>query len=574
MARKAKTVIGERDLAQSQVMLRAGEQGIAAEQRATSSISQERGAQQTRGIEAGKAMSTAYSQDRAARQTEEGQGLQRDIATGREIQEEKSRKATLAAQGLEEAPGAGVTPLMARYQESLQEDVDRGRQAEERLGEKGGGRPEDRPEGAPAGREEEIAAQRERQPGQEPEATQQATSAGAMGPPAPPQQGPPSPPRMDQAAQQAEQPMETVRPGDIRPTQAAREAQRYQRRGAAQERQISQAKMAIDKRNADANFRNAEASYMDAQTKAGDARLKQEESAKEEMKVGLAQTRQWITDLTNREIEPHRVAMMFMDNPNIAQAMEGGGAGAEGGSSPELQTALARLLNNRLATQNIRWAAVTGEALPDYGTGDLYQRFNMRQLEMTAAFRSNSVLTATEGQDPTLSDPFRQAARYQGAGKGGEQRDLYGGIEAGVEKQRQQQGLTRSWAGIRSFEEKEKFIRRATARAMMMADATSREARAQLGATGMADENAQLRGELARIKQAFADQAALFGYGVAPGGAGSTTTEIGGARVPTEHAERYQRNIERAEAGEPTRPWGEPDKKPGDRIRTGGGSSK
>jgi hypothetical protein len=353
---------------------------------------------------------------------------------------------------------------------------------------------------------------------------------------------------MDQAAEQAGLPMETVRPGDVRPTAAAREQQAFQRRGEAQERQMSQAKMAIDKRNADANFRNAEANYMDAQTKSGEAREAAEESAKEEMRTGMAQTRQWITDMTNREIEPKRVAAMFMDNSNIQEAM------AKDPDGPELQIALSRLLNNRLATQNIRWAAVTGEALPDYGTGDLYQRFNMRQLEMTAAFRSNSVLTATEGQDPTLSDPFRQAARYQGAGKGGERRQ--------------------AWSGIRSFEEKEKFIRRATARAMMMADATSREARAQLGATGMAEENATLRTELARITQAFADQAALFGYGVAPGGAGSTTTEIGGANVPTEHAERYRSNLERAKAGKSTRPWGEEPGRERRNIGGGGGSSK
>jgi len=337
---------------------------------------------------------------------------------------------------------------------------------------------------------------------------------------------------MDVAAQAAQTPLETTRPGQVRPTQAAKEAQAFQRRGEAQERQLSQAKVAVDMRNADANFRNAEARYMDAQTKGAEQRLKQEEAAKEEMRTGMEFTRKMITDLTNRDISPSRVALAFADNSDIQQAMESG-------DETTLQGAIARLLNNKLAMQNIRWAAVTGEALPDYGTGDLYQRFNMRQMEMTAAFRSNGVLTATAGQDPTLSKPFRGAARQQGAGLGGEQRQ--------------------AWAGIRSFEEKEQFIRRATARAMMAADAISREARAQMESTGMADALAQANQRAALAEAAVADFKALYGYGPVIGGAGGASEELeGGQRVPSDVAERTERDIESRAAGQPTAPADRP----------------
>lgn len=520
MARRAKTVIGERELAQSQVMLRAGEQGIGAQQRATEGVTRESKAQQALGLQAGAQTAQQLQADLARGDVERGQELEREIATGREIQAEKGRKASLAAQGLEEAPGGMETPLMRRHRESLQGDVERGRAAEEALGD-GGGQP-----------------QEARQPGQEPQATQLPSGAQA-GPPTaegvPPGIGPP--PRMDVAGQAAAAPLETTRPGEIRPTRQAREALAFQRRGEAQERQMAQSELAIDRRNADANFREAEASYLDAQTKAGEQKLKQEEAAKEEMRTGMAHTRKLITDLTNRDVEPRRVALAFADNPDIQQAM------AAGGEGPELQIAVARLLNSRLAMQNIRWAAVTGEALPDYGTNDLYQRFNMRQMEMTAAFRSNGVLTASAGQDPTLSEPFRGAARMQGAGVGGEQRQ--------------------AWAGIRDFEEKEKFIRRATARAMMMADALSREGRAQMQATGMAEELAQANQRAAMAEQAMADMQALVGYGPT-GDPGAGVTELeGGQRVPTDVAERTEQDIATRAAGGTPRPADRPQRERG-----------
>ena len=149
---------------------------------------------------------------------------------------------------------------------------------------------------------------------------------------------------------------------------------------------------------------------------------------------------------------------------------------------------------------------------------------------MTAAFRSDRVLAASKGQDPTLSDPFRDAARGQGAGKGGAMRG--------------------AWAGIRDEGEKQRFIRKATARAMMESEALARIGREQLESTGMADRLASQTQETAMWKQRAFDAEQIARYG--PSSLGEDVTQLpGGQRVPTDVAEETQQRIEATAAGKP-----------------------
>ena len=95
----------------------------------------------------------------------------------------------------------------------------------------------------------------------------------------------------------------------------------------------------------------------------------------------------------------------------------------------------------------------------------------------------------------------------------------------------------------------------------MAADAISREARAQMQTTGMADELAQANQRAALAEQALADQTALYGYGPVIGGPGGASEELeGGQRVPTDVAERTEQDIESRAAGRPTRPADRPGK--------------
>ena len=531
MARRAKTVIGERNLAQTAAMQRSGEQGIAALQRATSAKTGESKDQQKLGLQAGQMSGQQITADLTRKERDT---LAREVATGKEIQESRAQDLREHQAGVERAPGGDVPPLLARYRESL------GQQAEPAEAEQPpqrGAVPEGQ-QGPPAPQGYQPSEGQPQQPSGGP--TQ---PAGQVGPPAPgveaqppggTEQGPPPapqgpqpPPRMDQVAAQARTQVETVRPGQLRPTAAAKESLAYARQGQEQERAISRGEFAIKQQDSDTRFREGEAKMLEAMTASAAQRLEKEEAAKEEMRTGLAFTRQAISDLINDEIGPEQVAAAYMSNTEIAKAAAESKADPD---SPALKIALSRLLNNKLASQNIRWAAVTGEALPDSQDGDIYNRFNLRLSEMTAAFRSDRVLAASKGQDPTLSDPFRDAARGQGAGKGGAMRG--------------------AWAGIRDEGEKQRFIRKATARAMMESEALARIGREQLESTGMADRLASQTQETAMWKQRAFDAEQIARYG--PSSLGEDVTQLpGGQRVPTDVAEETQQRIEATAAGKP-----------------------
>jgi hypothetical protein len=246
---------------------------------------------------------------------------------------------------------------------------------------------------------------------------------------------------------------------------------------------------------------------------------------------------------------PDRASIMagaFPDNPDVEAALAAGGAGAK--SNPQLEATVMRLLDNKLAMQNINYMATTGLSAPDYnGYNEIWQTFNLREAEMNAAFRGDTILGPLGGGDPTEGQPFRAAVQAAG-----------GAVDIDPVAEGNQGGaMRRAWAGFtgpHAFDQKQQFLRKATARAMVEAQELERRGQMGLKVSGGAQALIQANQRIAAQDIEIAQQRAELGYGpdtqlVQPG---QNVTELpGGQRVPTSRAEPTQRRIEARAGGEP-----------------------
>lgn len=465
-------------------MREASATGQASKQRASESLSAENRAQGQMAIQGGQAIGQAVG-------SYEDRQLRKDIATGQEIQAEKARQGNLAIQGLEESPGGAETPLMAEHRQGLEGDVQRGEDAQKQL---------DGPQ---------------QQGGEEP----QQQGAGQAPPPAASRLENPQ-----QAMQQAQTPLETIRPGQIRPTQQAMQQQRAGAQQQARENQLAQGELAIKDRDSKARFDQGKAAMLTAQSKAGEAGDKARAAAMKQMETGMENTRANLSKMLDPDTDYDAVLALFPNNEN-AQAAIG---------TDQAAPVAARLLSNQLATQNIQWMGATGLAGPDYdGTNEIWQEYGLRMSEMNAAFRGNNVLSAATGTDESLAQPFQAAVRGAGGGVGGPMRQ--------------------AWSGFSTYEEKQSFLRKATARAMTESMELRRQAGNQMKVSGMAQQLSQSKMEGAEKDAIIADLRAQLGYG--PEGelqAGANVTELeGGQRVPTDVAGETEERIEGQRAGKP-----------------------
>jgi hypothetical protein len=297
----------------------------------------------------------------------------------------------------------------------------------------------------------------------------------------------------------------------------------------------------------DAKLLTADAAYLNAESKAGEAGEKARDNALKVMQSGMQTTKDQMSMLAEF---PDRAAIMagaFPGNPDIEMALEaGGGPGAK--SNPQLEATVMRLLDNKLAMQNINYMATTGLSAPDYnGYNEIWQTFNLREAEMNAAFRGDTILGPLGGGDPTEGEPFRASVRAAG-----------GAVDIDPVAEGNQGGaMRRAWAGFtgpHAFDQKQQFLRKATARAMVEAQELERQGQMGLKVSGTAQENISLKQEIVGKDAEIAQLRADLGYGpgsqlVAPG---QNVTELpGGQRVPTSRAEPTQRRIEARAAGEP-----------------------
>lgn len=246
---------------------------------------------------------------------------------------------------------------------------------------------------------------------------------------------------------------------------------------------------------------------------------------------------------------PDRATVMasaFPDNPDVEMALAEG----DDEGSPIAGTVM-RLLDNKLAMQNINYMAVTGLSAPDYsGYNEIWQTFNMREAEMNAAFRGDVALGPLGGGDATEGQPFRSAVRAAGGtvdtpGQGGAMRRAWAGFE-----------------GPKAFEQKQQFLRKATARAMVEAQELERRGEMGLKTSGVAQELIQERTLRVRAEAERDRALAELGQGPPPPliEPGSKVAELeGGQRVPQSVAPKTREGIESRAAGRPTPTADEPE---------------
>jgi len=523
MARKAKTVIGERDLAQSQTMMKAAESGQASRQRASEQLSAESGKfAQTmltggqavgRGLESYEARKSQEKmegerlkqQQKEFKQVQEAkekelQGLteaeaarlaqERDIAIGKEIQEEKRRTSEMGMKGFQEEPGGPTTPLQAGQQQQPQAQ-------------------QPAPGGAPA-----PAAQPQGVQAPGPYAPGQAPGAGAVPGAQAPGQPPPLLQRPDVLQAESQRPGEMTRPGRVSMTPEAQEAQLYAREQGAREFELKQSAEKARILNAQAEFRKGEAAYMDAETKAGAAKVEQQARAEEEMSNAMASIRE-LRKRMSEGADPSQVAYAFADNSDVLEALQSN-------DQARIASTTMRVLNEQLANLNLRMTAMNGNPMTDASSNnEVYRRFSQREFEMTAAFEGLSdVLDPFAAMEqPSGMQPPPMIARPEPAGAGGLLQTMPGAdpsqmppFQAAV-AQRQRQ-LVRSWQGITDPTEQIKFIRKATARSMMRADEL-RKIGAELQARGQTEQVADLTQQVAEQAMVIAayQQADRFGGG-------------------------------------------------------------
>lgn len=510
MARTSKTVIGGDVEARTRALREASATGQASQQRASETLSQEHRAQAQLKAQGGAAVGQSISQY-------QDRELQADIATGQEIQHEADRNLEAAKQGLEVTAGGLESPLLARHRQGLEGQVADGKEAEKQLGD----------QKAPT----KEAAQ--------PAATGGAAQAQMAPSPAVSQLQNPQ-----QAQQQAQTPVEQRRPGSYGPTQRAlQQEQRAQSAAAAEfgERQLE----------VDAKMITANAAHLNAQGKAGEAAQKTRDNAIKVMQDGMKFTREQMSGLADNPERARIMAGAFPGNPDVEMALAAG-TGTE--ANPQLQATVMRLLDNQLAMQNINYMAVTGGAAPDYsGYNEIWQRFNMHEAEINAAFRGDVALGPLGGGDPTATQPFAEAIRAAG-----------GAVDIDPVAEGNQGGaMRRAWAGFtgkHAFEQKQQFLRKATARAMVEIQELERRGESGLKVSGMAQQLAQSNQRVVQLEAQVAQQNAELGYGPQPfAEPGANVTELpGGQRVPTDRAAGTQKRIEAREAGKPIQqPLGE-----------------
>jgi hypothetical protein len=273
----------------------------------------------------------------------------------------------------------------------------------------------------------------------------------------------------------------------------------------------------------------ANAAYLNAEGKAGEAGQKARDNAIKVMQDGMAHTRKQMSLLSDA---PERAALMaatFPDNPDMEAAIESG-------DKAQVAATVMRLMDNELAMQNINYMAVTGLAAPDYsGYNEIWQTFNMHEAEINAAFRGDVALGPLGGGDPTAVQPFAAAIRSAG-----------GSVDEDLNAPGNQGGaMRRAWAGFEgpnSFDQKQQFLRKATARAMVEIQELERRGQSGLKVSGMAQTITQQDQTIVQLKAENAKLLAQAGFGPP---AGTNVTELeGGQRVPTDRAAGTQERIE------------------------------
>ncbi len=494
MARTSKTVIGGDAAARTAALREASATGQASQQRASETLSEEYRASGQLKAQGGAAVGQAVA-------SYEDRELRSDIATGQEMSAEADRELHAATQGLEVAPGGPESPLLARHRQGLEGQVEQGKDAEKQLGD------QKTPEEPPAQGQPAAAAP----------ATAQAQMAPSQ------LQNP------QQAQQQAQTPVEQRRPGSYGPTQR----QLGQEQATAR---ASQSEFAQRTREVDAKVITANAAYLNAQGKAGEAGEKARENAIKVMQNGMKNTREQMSMLAEFPTRAAIMAGAFPDNPDVEQALA---AGDTNSSDSPLPPVIMRLLDNKLAMQNINYMAVTGMSAPDYnGYNEIWQTFNLREAEMNAAFRGDLALGPLGGGDPSAMKPFTESVRAAG-----------GAVDEDPNTPGNQGGaMRRAWAGFsgpNAFEQKQQFLRKATARAMVESDELTRRAQMDMQTSGLTQELAQVKQSNTQLAMENAELRVKAGFGPP---AGTNVTELeGGQRVPTDRAAGTQERIESGE---------------------------
>lgn len=354
MARRGKTVIGERDLAQSAQMMRAQEAGTAARQRATEGLTRQHEAGLQQGLQAGQAASRALGSDLERKQ-------HREIATGQQALEQQSLDLRAQAQGAQRTEDAPTAPLVDEAQQAKQ------------------------------GQEQPPQQEQE----QEPQSRE--AGLGAAGGPSIHHQLP-SLEEQKRAMEQAQTPVEKPGGRSFIPSAEGRQETAYRQAAG-----MGAVKAKID--NAKANMLNAQANYARATSRGGTQGAEGQAKAVASMVKSMETSKGLINDVMSGKVRHHEVAAAFADNPDMQQAATSAG--------PEGKAAVVRLLRSRLGSEQVSYMATTGLQPPDYDPDNpVTQRFNARFSEVAASFRSMQQEGTVSFDQPGV-DAFEQAGQGQ-----------------------------------------------------------------------------------------------------------------------------------------------------------------
>lgn len=299
--------------------------------------------------------------------------------------------------------------------------------------------------------------------------------------------------------------------------------------GAAAGRQqaaVKAAQTTTQLQNAEANLLNAKANYSRATGQGGEEGIKRREAADKVMMKSMQTTRDIITQVQTGKVDPLTIAQAHMDNPNMKELAEGGGG-------PESRTRAVQFLRGQLGMQGIGYASTTGRMPPGMEPDNpIVQRFNNRFGEVATAFQT--MQQSSQMQMQSQAPAFQQAAQEQPMA-----------------------ALAQAWQGISSYEDRNEFLTKVTARTMIDAEQIRRAQKMAPAASGSRQRIQSLQQQNMQLQQQ--NQALMTAWGGASdeqrsGAAAGAVQQARGAGGTPEQSLRAGQAIDPTGAEDPEHP--------------------